>query len=330
MRVMVTGANGFLGFEAVRRLLARGDGVIAMDTAIGPHLHALAGADERLHVMSADLTDLANVAHVFKVLRPDAVLHFAAVVGVLASLGSPSNILRVNVQGSLNLFEAMRLFGVRRVIHLSSEEVYGDFVATPASEDHPQVPLMPYGVTKLAVEHFGRTYRELHGIECINVRASWVYGVRLDRPRPPMNYLNAALRGEAVNAPRGAETTIDYTYVDDVIDGVLLALDHMQHRFDVYNIASGTATSDHDLATLIEELVPGATVRIGPGRREFAPGIRIPIKGALDCSRARAELGYQPKFDIRRGLETYVAEWRKLHGNGSARIPEPVRQRLSP
>lgn len=311
MRVLVTGANGFVGFEAVKRLAARGDSVVAFDTAAGPHLTTLARS-ESVQVVRGDLTDLANLAHAFKVHRPDAVLHFAAVVGVPASLGSPSDILRINVQGSLNLFEAMRLFDVRRVVHLSSEEVYGDFLTDSANEDHPQAPLFPYGITKLTVEHFGRSYRELHGMECINVRTSWVYGVRLDRSRPPMNYLNAALRGEEVVTEKGGDTVTDYTYIDDVIAGVLLALDHRQHRYDVYNVASGEAVSEYRLASLIEELLPGASIRLGPGRREFLPGVRIPRKGALDCARARQELGYEAKFDIRQGMAAYIAESRRM------------------
>ena len=312
MRILVTGGNGFLGFETTRRLAARGDTVIAFDTQTSAHLRDFAASNPNVVPVAGDITDLANLAQVFSVHRPEAVLHFAAIVGVPASLGSPANILRVNVQGSLNVFEAMRLYGVKRVIHMSSEEVYGDFRTPVADEEHPQVPLMAYGVTKLAVEHFGRTYRAMHGLECINLRTSWVYGVRLDRPRPPMNYMNAALAGRSLHLAAGADTVIDYTYVDDVVDGVLLALDHPAHRHDVYNIASGEAVSDGDMVRMVQELIPGADIAVGPGPREFIPGVRIPVKGALDISRARTEFGFAPRHDIRRGLAAYATEWRKV------------------
>ncbi len=310
MRVLVTGAGGFLGYEATKRLAARGDVVIALDTELRADLQALAASSGQVVAVAGDMTDMATLCQVFRQHRPQAVLHFAAIVGVPASLGSAANILRVNVQGSLNVLDAMRLFDVRRIVHLSSEEVYGDFRQPVADEDHPQSPLLPYGITKLAVEHFGRTYATLYGLECINVRTSWVYGVRLQRPRPPMNYLNAALRGEPLSLATGADTVIDYTYVDDLIDGVLLVLDHAHHRFDTYNVASGEATSDRDMVRMIAELVPGARISVGPGRREFRPGIRIPTKGALDCTRARIELGYVPKYPIRRGLDAYIEAWR--------------------
>lgn len=311
MRILVTGGGGFIGYETARALTGRGDTVVAFDTAFGKPVMALAHDSDRIHIEHGDMTDLANVAQVFDRHRPDAVVHLAAVVGVPSSVGSPSNILRVNVQGSLNVFEAMRLFRVRRVIHLSTEEVYGDFVRDSADEDHPQRPTNPYGVTKLAVEHFGRSYGELHGLQCINLRTSWVYGVGLDRPRPPMNYLEAALSGREVDLPAGADTVTDFAYVDDVVNGILLALDHPSHRYDVYNIASGQGVSDQELIDEIRRLLPQARLKVGPGRRTFATGHRIPLKGALDCSRARDEFGYVPRHDLRRGLAAYVDRWRE-------------------
>lgn len=311
MRILVTGGGGFLGYETTRCLADRGDTVIAFDAAFGKSLLELAGSIDRVRIEAGDMTDLSNVAQVFDRHRPDAVVHLAAVVGVPASMGSPSNIVRVNLQGSLNVFEAMRLYQVKRVIHMSTEEVYGDFERACADEEHPQRPTNPYGITKLAVEHFGRSYGEFHGLECINLRTSWVYGVGLDRPRPPMNYLEAALVGRSIDLPSGADTVIDYAYVDDVVNGILLALDHPVHRYNVYNVASGQAVSDQDLINEIRRLLPESQLKVGPGRRPYASGHRMPVKGALDCSRAREEFGYVPRYDIRRGLAAYVTRWRE-------------------
>lgn len=311
MRILVTGGGGFIGYETMQYLADRGDTVIGFDTAFGTSSRELAVRYSRVHLEAGDMTDLANLVQVFDSQRPDAVVHLASVVGVPASIGSPSNILRVNVQGSLNLFEAMRLFGVKRVIHMSTEEVYGDFERACADEEHPQRPTNPYGITKLAVEHFGRSYREFHGLECINLRTSWVYGIGLDRPRPPMNYLEAALSGRTIDLPAGADTVIDYAYVDDVVGGIALALDHSLHRYDVYNLASGQGVTDREMIDEIRRLLPEARLNVGPGRRLFASGHRMPLKGALDCSRARAEFGYEPQYDIRRGLAAYVTRWRE-------------------
>ena len=138
--------------------------------------------------MPGDITDLANVAHAVMAHKPDAVVHCAAVVGVLSSLGSPINVIRVNVEGSLNVFEAMRLAGIRRCIHLSSEEAYGAFRADRIDETHPLDPVLPYGICKAAVEQLGRSYRDLHGLEVINLRTSWVYGPGLPATASPRTW----------------------------------------------------------------------------------------------------------------------------------------------
>ncbi|MGE0316013.1 MAG: NAD-dependent epimerase/dehydratase family protein [Lautropia sp.] len=311
MRVLVTGGSGFLGLELVRRLAERGETVIAADTVVSPRLQSLVQAHGNVVAIAVDITDLAGLAMAFRQHRPQAVVHCAAVVGVPASLGSPANVLRVNVQGSLNVLEAMRLYDAARFVHLSSEEVYGDFDTDVVTEEHPLRPLMPYGISKVAVEHFGRTYAQLHGLECVNVRTSWVYGIWLDRPRPPMNYLNAALRDEPLHVEAGADTMIDYTYVDDVVDGLVRVLDHPRHAHDAYHIASGRAISEGDLVDAIRELLPRARIAVGPGRREFVPGVPVPRKGALDCSRAARELGYTPRYDVRAGMAAYVQAWQR-------------------
>lgn len=320
MRVLVTGGSGLVGVDVVRRLAERGDTAIAFDTAMRDDLTALVEAyPDRVVPAPGDLTDLANVAQIFKTHRPEAVIHLAAIVGVPASLSSPSNVLRVNVQGSLNLFEAMRLFDVRRIIHLSTEEVYGDFPTESVTETTPAEPVTPYGICKLTVEQFARSYAISHGLECINLRTSWVYGLRIDRPRPPMNYLRAALEGRPLRLPTGANVVTDYTYIDDLLDGILAALDHPKHPYTVYNLASGEALSDRELIEHIKALIPTADIEVGSGRREFAPGMPIPRKGALDSSLARETFGYSPRYDIRRGLAAYAEAWRDAREASAAR-----------
>jgi UDP-glucose 4-epimerase len=304
MRVLVTGGSGFLGAAAVRALLARGDSAIAFDARLGGL--GSVGADERLVRLPGDITDMANVAQAILTYKPHAVLHCAAIVGVLSSLASPINVVRVNVEGSLNVFEAMRLGGVRRCVHISSEEVYGPFRAERIDESHPLDPVMPYGICKVAVEQLGRSYRDLHGLEVINLRTSWVYGPGLPRARIPKTLIEAALDGRPLHLPSGADAAIDHTYVDDAVSGMLAALDHRQHRYDAYNIASGTAVTVGQIVELVRELVPGARLSAGAGPFRHGDGIELVRKGALDVSRAAAELGWKPEYDIRSGLAAYV------------------------
>jgi UDP-glucose 4-epimerase len=256
---------------------------------------------------------MANVAQALLLHKPDAVLHCAAIVGVLSSLGSPINVVRVNVEGSLNVFEAMRLGGVRRCIHISSEEAYGAFRADKIDETHPLDPVLPYGICKAAVEQLGRSYRELHGLEIVDLRTSWVYGPGLPRDRVPKNLIDAALAGRRLHIPSGADTRIDHTYVDDMTAAMLVALDHKQHRYDVYNIASGSAPTVAEIVAIVRELVPGAQLSVGPGPYLHGDRVEAVRKGALDVSRAAAELGWKPRYDIRAGLAAYLAQMREVH-----------------
>ena len=304
MRILITGGGGFLGAAAARTLLARGDTVIVFDTQLTAFSGG--GPTERLIRVPGDITDMANVAQAVTVHKPDAVLHCAAVVGVLSSLASPINVVRVNIEGSLNVFEAMRLGGVRRCVHISSEETYGAFRADKIDETHPLDPVLPYGICKVAVEQLGRSYRDLHGLEVINLRTSWVYGPGLPRDRIPKNLVEAALAGRKLHIASGADVAIDHTYVDDMAAAMLAALDHKQHRYDVYNVASGTAPTVSEIVGIVRELVPGAQLSVGPGPYRHGDQVEMVRKGALDVSRAGFELGWRPRYDIRRGLAAYI------------------------
>ncbi len=305
-KILVTGASGWLGTEIVRALLARGDSVVAMDLGVGAELAALVRAGSPLATVVADLGEWSQVTAAFRAHRPDAVIHCAAIVGVAPAAGIPIKALRVNVEGSINLFEAMRLFEVKRIVHISSEETYGDFQSQMIDEDHPQRPTSIYGVTKLAVESYGRVYTRDHGLECVNVRTCWVYGPRLPRLRVPRTFIEAALRGEPFHLAQGGDFAVDQVHVHDTVAGVLLALDKAAHRFDSYHIATGSAPSIADVAAIVNAAVPGARITVADGEFLHGEAVRTARKGALDISRARAELGYSPRYDIRSGIEATI------------------------
>jgi nucleoside-diphosphate-sugar epimerase len=310
-KILVTGASGWLGTEIVKTLLARGDAVIGTDIVISPATSALAARYPALTAVAADLCEWPQVLRLLNDHRPDAVIHAAAIVGVIQCADIPVKANRVNVEGSINLFEAMRLAGVKRIVHVSTEETYGDFNAPSIDEEHPQKPVSVYGATKLAVEHYGRMYSRDHGLECINVRTCWVYGPHLPRLRVPRTFVEAALRGEALHAPDGAELAVDQVYVADTVAGLLLALDKETHRYDSYNVATGVAPTIADVAEAVNRAIPGARITVG-SRGPYRHGGKVlsAKKGALDISRARAELGYEPRYDLQRGIEATIEETR--------------------
>lgn len=316
MNILVTGGGGFLGAAIVEALVARGDRVMAFDLVFPPMLRSLDAG--KLELRSGDITDPANVMAAVKDCAPDAIIHAAARVGIKPSVESPRNVFAVNVGGSINVFEAMRIFDVRRVIHLSSEEVYGDIPDGVATEDHPTNPAMPYGVTKLATEHLGRSYRDIYGLECINLRISWVYGRSLPRPRVPKVLVEAVAEGRPLHIPEGGESRMDHTYEDDFVAGTLLALDKKDHPFDVYNLATGTAPTLAEMVDMLTTIEPSAQISVGPGIYRHNGIWPLPQKGALDSSRAAAAFGYRPQFDLKRGLQAYLAACRASRSRGFA------------
>ena len=267
----------------------------------------------------ADVTDADAVRRVAQGV--DAVIHAAAIVGVALAAEIPTKALRVNVEGAINLFEAMRMNGVKRVVHISTEETYGDFQSSVIDEDHPQKPTSIYGVIKLAVEHYGRVYSLEHGLECINARTCWVYGPGLPRPRMPKTFIDAALRGEPFNMSEGGDLAVDQVHISDTVAGVLLALDKPVHRFDSYNIATGQAPTIAEVAAIVNATVPGARISAAStGIYRHAGRWLCAKKGALDIRRAHAELGYAPRYDIRSGIAATIeaarAELAAARGSG--------------
>lgn len=308
MKILVTGAAGFIGAALSKALVARGDKVLAMDVRRSDALAALCLTHpDKVMFRPSEITEWATIADGFEVFRPDAVVHCAAIVGVANSVAGPIGTMRINVEGSLSLFNLARHFKIRRVVNLSSEEVYGAFDTDVIDETHPCRPLKPYGISKYAVERLALDFSGPGAPDIIHLRLSWAYGPGLPRPRVPKIFVDAAVTGEALKLDSGADFRVDHTYIDDAVAGLLCALDVDAHDHDVYNIGSGKAPSLAEIVAIVKDIVPNADIAVGPGDYEFQLGVPAVQKGALDITRARDELGYEPTFDIRKGLEAYLA-----------------------
>ncbi len=313
-RVLITGGSGFIGSGVARVLTKRGDEVTVFDVARSRNLDLLVSAYPGVAFVGGEITEWPLVASLVQKVKPDAIVHCAAIVGVPNSLASPINTFRVNVEGSLNVLESMRLFGVRRMVHLSSEETYGPFDADIIDETHANRPVKPYGISKYAVERLAADYACAYGLECLHVRTCWVYGPGLPRPRVPKIFVDAAVHGTRLHLPAGGDFRVDHVYIDDCVDGIVRVLDKPQHAHDTYHIATGEAHSLAAIVEMLKAIVPGADIAVGPGPYRFADGTEVVRKGALDITRAHRELGYVPRFPMQRSLAAYVEATRAGRG----------------
>jgi UDP-glucose 4-epimerase len=306
--IMITGGGGFIGLALAEAIAARGNIAVAFDLSFPDDVTS----SPRLQLVRGDVTDAAGVVAAVRSHGVDRIIHAAAIVGIAPAVQMATTVVRVNVEGSINVFEAARILGVRRVIHISSEETYGRYATPTVDESSPAFPLTVYGASKLATEHFGRAWRAMYGLEVINLRIGWIYGLRLPRARVPKILVDAAVHGEALHLSEGGDSRMDHTYVDDIVDGTLAALDHRDHPFDTYNLATGTAPSVHEMIAILREIVPDARISAGGGEIKHPGGIDMSRKGALDISRAAKVFGFRPRYDLRAGLEAYIRDRRRL------------------
>lgn len=305
--MLITGGAGFVGSSLARRLVADGHHVVLFDSLASALADNRRDLGEGTTVVQGDILDLSHLLRVFKEHAVQRVVHAAAIVGAPASIQRPLYTARVNIEGSLNVFEAARFAGVERVIDISSEEGYGPFQVDPAPEDHPQNPVSPYGVAKVAVERFGEHYSQHYGLQYVAARLSWLYGPGFPRSRMPRSWMEDALADRPTLMSSGAEHRIDFTYVDDAVEGIRLLVEAPDLMHRAYNVGSGHAVTLCEMAAEVKKLLPRWEYEIGPGLLEQMPGYRMPQKGSLGISRISCELGYCPAHSITSGLQADLA-----------------------
>jgi UDP-glucuronate 4-epimerase len=310
MRLLLTGVAGFIGSHLAQRLLARGDEIVGLDvfdeTLYSAALHqrnlALVGVHPSLRFVQGDLLDAPLVDRLCSETRFDLVVHLAALAGVRPSIAQPKRYQRVNLEGTLNLLEACRAAGVKRFVFASSSSVYGAHSAVPFRESDPAVrPASPYAATKRAGELFCSNYSDLYGIATTALRFFTVYG---PRQRPEMaihKFARLIEEGRPVPFFGDGSTARDYTYIDDIVDGVVRAIDRCDggvHR--VYNLGGSRTTT---LARLVELLEESLGKKAALERQPDQPG-DVPITSA-DVTLSERELGYSPTVSIEDGIRRF-------------------------
>ncbi|HXE81404.1 MAG TPA: SDR family oxidoreductase [Vicinamibacterales bacterium] len=301
---VVTGGAGFIGSHLVEELVRRGERVRVADNFSTGRRANIAHLSE-VELMEGDLADPEFAAAACRGV--DYVLHQAAIPSVPRSVADPVTSNRANVDATLNVLVAARDAGVRRLVFAGSSSAYGDAPTLPKREDMPVQPLSPYALQKVVGEQYLRLFTRLYGLEAVTIRYFNVFGPRQDPSSPYSGvislFASALLDGRRPKICGDGEQTRDFTYVANVVDGVLRACTAPGISGEVINVATGGRISINELFRTMARLVG---VSIEPEYVEPRPGdVR---DSQADITRARRLLGYEPHVTFEEGLRRTV-EW---------------------
>jgi UDP-glucuronate 4-epimerase len=312
MNILVTGGAGFIGSSVVDRLLMRGESVVCLDNFDGFYDPAIkrmniAGAlkNPGFKLVEGDIRDMGLLRKVFADEKFDMVFHPAARAGVRPSIVDPMLYEDVNIKGTMNLLEMAREHGIKGFIFASSSSVYGKNEKVPFSEeDNVDNPISPYAATKKACELICYTYHHLYKLNITCLRFFTVYGPR-QRPEMAIHKFTRLIdQGKPVPMFGDGRSRRDYTYIDDIVDGVMKAID-LNAPYEIFNLGESQTTELIELIGLIEKYLGKKAVI---ERLPDQPG-DVPITYA-DITKSKRMLGYNPTVNVETGVEKFV-EWYK-------------------
>ena len=304
MNVLVTGGAGFIGSNLVRRLLERGDDVRVLDNFSTGNRRNLDGVEEDVEVVEGELRSYERVHNATRGV--EVVFHQGALPSVPRSVHDPLTTAAVDVEGTLNVLLAARDENVRRVVVASSSSVYGNSGSLPRSEDQNPDPISPYAVSKLAAERFCVSFSRVYDLETVVLRYFNVFGPRQD---PTSQYaavvpkfIAAISEDEPVPVYGDGEQSRDFTYVDNVLEANLLAVDAVGVNGAVLNVATGRSFTVNELADTI------GTVIGKPVEKDYRPARTADVLHSwADIAEAKRLLGYEPHVDLEEGLRLTAA-----------------------
>lgn len=311
MRILVTGGAGFIGSHTIQALHQNGHTTALFDDFndfYAPQIKRTNAAQSGSEIFEGDLRIASDVEQCFATFKPDAVIHLAARAGVRPSLSDPRLYLDTNVTGTLNILESMKNHEVGKLVFGSSSSVYGCNEKVPFSEQDPiRNTISPYAATKVTGENLCNVYSHLYGINIVALRFFTVYG---PAQRPDLaihKFTRKIWNGESIQRFGDGKTRRDYTYVDDIVQGITKALDYSNtHKgYNVFNLGESRTVELRELIELIEKSIEKeAIIEALPEQ----PG-DVPVTYA-DITKAKELLGYNPTTQIEDGIAKF-AEWFK-------------------
>jgi UDP-glucose 4-epimerase len=314
VRVLVTGGAGFIGSHLAAALVRRGHRVRVLDNFHSGKRENLRAVAADVEVVEGDCVDADTARRAVKDM--DAVLHEAAIPSVVRSVADPALSHRANATATLSMLLAARDARVRRFVYAGSSSVYGDQPGRRKREDMTPRPLSPYAVGKLTGEHYARIFAGLYGMETVTLRYFNVFGPHQDAGSPYSGvmglFVTALLEGRAPVVYGDGRQSRDFTYIDNVVDANLRALDARGLRGQAVNVATGRAVTLNALLLTLSRLMGR------PKKARRAPPRAGDVRHSLaDISLARRLLGYRPRVDLRTGLERTV-DWYRSQSRATA------------
>ena len=302
--IMVTGANGLIGFDLVRRLRSEGRDVVAVDRSVS---EVRAVTDKAFELEIGDVHRLHELAARFQI---DAIAHCGGVSGPMLGRDNPAMLFRVNVGGTIDVAEVARqaaaVRGSCRLVFCSSLTVYGNQPGDGIDEDHPLLARACYASSKVAGEAVILSYAADHGVDGVVLRIAGVYGERRRTMCVLRVMVEDALAGRETRLPFGKGFPRQWVHVDDVVQGIVRALDARDPKRRVYNISGGVNPHIDEAAALVRELLPGADIVLDEG-----PDPEDVTLGLLSITAAREDLGFAPAVPLRAGIERLIAGLRR-------------------
>lgn len=313
MNILITGGAGFIGSTLADKCLDEGNRVVIIDNFndyYSPLLkernvaHNLKNKNYKLY--RADICDRNIIEKIFQENKIDKVVHIAARAGVRPSLEEPAEYVRSNIEGTINILENMKKFNIKKIVFASSSSVYGNCTAEKFSENLKVTkPISPYAATKSACEQFLYTYSALYGINAVCLRFFTVYGPRQRPDLAIRKFIQLIENNQPISVYGDGTNVRDYTYIDDIISGIMYALDYNKTPYEIINLGGGNPISLNTLIKTIEEaLNKKAKIQHLPMQ---AGDVN---KTVSDITKAKKLLNYKPNISFKQGIKNFV-EWLK-------------------
>lgn len=311
-RVLVTGAAGFIGSNLVDELLAKNYEVIGVDNfndyyspSIKKRNLSKALGSKKISLHQLDICEALKLEEVFKKERPDVIVHLAARAGVRPSITDPELYLKTNVLGTINILKCSQAFAVEKFVFGSSSSVYGNSTNAPFREDDLcQKIASPYGATKRSAEFFVESFYHNFGLKAVVLRFFTVYGERGRPDMAPAIFAKAIIEGKPVVQFGNGTTSRDYTYIDDIVSGIILAIEK-DLSFEIINLGNSSPVKLREFILTLETII-GKKARIQKTAKQIGD---VDITYA-DINKAKRLLDWEPKVKLPEGLSNYV-RWLK-------------------